>query len=116
MARADQWGVVQLQRLLREWGELDPGDDPMTPAAWQFAWTRKVLEGDERRVVRLKHLDALLPRRGEDELVRLQELPEERVTVSSRAWADRRGSLSNEERVTRGSAGSPSVRRARGCG
>ena len=43
---ATQRGVVQLPRLLREWRELDPSDDPMTPAAWH-ALLRKLLEANE---------------------------------------------------------------------
>ena len=46
VVRADQRGVVQLQRLLREWRDLDPVEEPMAPAAWH-ALLRKLLEANE---------------------------------------------------------------------
>jgi len=46
LVRLDQRGVVQLERLLREWAELDLADVPLDPAGW-YALLRRLLEGNE---------------------------------------------------------------------
>ncbi|MDX1579463.1 MAG: PD-(D/E)XK nuclease family protein, partial [Gemmatimonadota bacterium] len=46
IVRLDQRGVIQLERLLREWKELELSDNPLEPGEW-FALLRRLLEGNE---------------------------------------------------------------------
>src|SRR5690606_41378758 len=46
IVRFDQRGLRQLQRLLREWAELDLSDDAMAPADWHHLLQR-LLEAHE---------------------------------------------------------------------
>jgi RecB family exonuclease len=46
IVRTDQRGVIQLERLLAEWQQLDLGDEPLDPAGW-YALLRQLLEGNE---------------------------------------------------------------------
>jgi hypothetical protein len=46
IVRTDQRGVIQLERLLAEWRQLDLGHEPLDPAAW-YALLRQLLEGNE---------------------------------------------------------------------
>ena len=46
VVRSDQRGILLLERLLREWGDLDHADDPLTPAGWH-ALLEKLLQANE---------------------------------------------------------------------
>ena len=46
VVRSDQRGILLLERLLREWRELDHPDDPLPPAAWH-ALLGKLLQANE---------------------------------------------------------------------
>ena len=46
VVRSDQRGILLLERLLREWRDLDHADDPLPPAGW-YALLRKLLQANE---------------------------------------------------------------------
>ncbi|WP_428277963.1 PD-(D/E)XK nuclease family protein [Candidatus Palauibacter sp.] len=46
VVRSDQRGILLLERLLREWRDLDHADDPLTPAGW-YALLEKLLQANE---------------------------------------------------------------------
>ncbi|MDE2721456.1 PD-(D/E)XK nuclease family protein [Candidatus Palauibacter polyketidifaciens] len=46
VVRSDQRGILLLERLLREWRELDHPDDPLPPAGWH-ALLGKLLQANE---------------------------------------------------------------------
>jgi RecB family exonuclease len=46
IVRTDQRGVIQLERLLAEWQQLELSDEPLDPADWH-ALLRQLLEGNE---------------------------------------------------------------------
>lgn len=46
VVRSDQRGILLLERLLREWRELDHADDPLPPAGWH-ALLGKLLQANE---------------------------------------------------------------------
>ncbi len=46
IVRFDQRGILLLERLLREWRDLDHSGDPLPPAAWH-ALLRKLLQANE---------------------------------------------------------------------
>ncbi len=46
VVRSDQRGILLLERLLREWRDLDHSDDPLSPAGWH-ALLGKLLQANE---------------------------------------------------------------------
>ena len=46
VVRSDQRGIINLERLLLEWRDLDHADDPLEPAAWH-ALLKKLLQANE---------------------------------------------------------------------
>ncbi len=46
VVRSDQRGILLLERLLREWRDLDHPDDPLSPAGWH-ALVQKLLQANE---------------------------------------------------------------------